>query len=134
MARIRTIHPEFWSTEQVIALSPLARLVFIGLWNFCDDAGRMPLSIRAMRMRIFPGDDVSSEAVEAMLDELRSDALGPPLIETYAVNGAAYLQIAGWTRDQKVNRPTYQFPDRHGRVGGRSVCPVCGGVGLVVPA
>lgn len=39
MARIRTIKPEFWTAEQVMELSRDARLLFIGMWNFCDDAG-----------------------------------------------------------------------------------------------
>lgn len=34
MARIRTIKPEFWTSEQVMGCAPLARLLFIGLWNF----------------------------------------------------------------------------------------------------
>jgi hypothetical protein len=44
MARIRTIRPEFWTSEQVTECSMPARLLFIGLWNFCDDGGRMPYS------------------------------------------------------------------------------------------
>ena len=42
MARIRTIKPEFWTSEQVVDCSPTARLLFIGLWNFCDDGGVHP--------------------------------------------------------------------------------------------
>lgn len=37
MPRIRTIKPEYWTSEQVLDLSIPARLAFIGLWNFCDD-------------------------------------------------------------------------------------------------
>ena len=39
MARIRSIKPEFWTAEQVMECSPMARLLFIGMWNFCDDGG-----------------------------------------------------------------------------------------------
>jgi len=42
MARIRTIKPEFWVSEQVGECSPNARLLFIGMWNFCDDRGVHP--------------------------------------------------------------------------------------------
>ncbi len=31
MARIRTIKPEFFTSEDVVALSPLARLLFISV-------------------------------------------------------------------------------------------------------
>jgi len=37
--RIRSIKPEFWKSETVAALSPLARLLFIGLWNYADREG-----------------------------------------------------------------------------------------------
>ena len=49
MARIRTVKPEFWASEQVMECSPIARLLFIGLWNFCDDAGNHPLSEKTLR-------------------------------------------------------------------------------------
>ncbi len=58
MARIRTIKPEFWTSEQVMECAPLARLLFIGLWNFCDDAGRMALSPKRIKAQILPSDDV----------------------------------------------------------------------------
>lgn len=48
MARIRSIKPEFWTSEQVMALSPLARLAFLGMWNFCDDAGIHPASAKTL--------------------------------------------------------------------------------------
>ena len=54
MARIRTIKPEFWTSEQVVECSPTARLLFIGLWNFCDDAGNQPASAKQSRCRFFP--------------------------------------------------------------------------------
>ena len=33
MPKIRAIHPEFWTDEKVVEGSPLARLLFIGMWN-----------------------------------------------------------------------------------------------------
>ncbi len=45
MARIRTTKPEFWSSAQIIELSRDARLLFIGMWNFCDDNGRHKASL-----------------------------------------------------------------------------------------
>jgi hypothetical protein len=51
MARIRTVKPEFWTSEQVMELSPLARLAFIGMWNFCDDAGVHTASAKRLKWR-----------------------------------------------------------------------------------
>lgn len=40
MARIRTIKPSFFRSEDVAALPLRARLLWIGLWTQCDDQGR----------------------------------------------------------------------------------------------
>src|SRR4051812_10412482 len=56
MARIRSIKPEFWSSEQVMECARDTRLLFIGLWNFVDDADRMSFSSKQIKALIFPGD------------------------------------------------------------------------------
>lgn len=105
MARIRTIKPEFWSSEQVMECSPIARLLFIGLWNFCDDAGNHVDSDRTIKAQIFPGDDISSTDVRRMIDELSSNGL----ITLYASNGKGFLHITGW-KHQKIERPSFKHP------------------------
>lgn len=100
MSRIRTVKPEFWSSEQVMECQPVTRLLFIGLWNFCDDTGRHPLAPKQIKALIFPGDDISIDEVSRMLDELSTNGL----ITTYTVDGKAYLQVTGW-QHQKIDRP-----------------------------
>ena len=39
MARIRSIKPEFFTSEAIAALQLSARLTFIGLWTYADDNG-----------------------------------------------------------------------------------------------
>lgn len=102
MARIRTIKPEFWVSEQVVECSTTARLLFIGLWNFCDDAGRHPLKPRTIKMKVFPADDIDCAP---LLAELADNGL----IETYDVKGEQYLQVTGWNH-QKIEKPTVRFP------------------------
>lgn len=106
MARIRSIKPEFWSSEQVMECSPIARLLFIGLWNFCDDAGNHVASAKTIKAEIFPGDDISSTDVQRMLDELSSNSL----IAFYANGEKEYLHVTGWRKHQKIDRPTYKHP------------------------
>ncbi len=77
-----------------------ARLLFIGLWNFCDDAGRHPLAPKQIKALVFPGDDFLSEDVRGMLDELSSNGL----IEFYTVEGKEYFHVTGW-QHQKIDRP-----------------------------
>lgn len=106
MARIRSIKPEFWSSEQVMECSPTARLLFIGLWNFCDDGGNHVASAKTVKAEIFPGDDISSSDVQRMLDELSSNSL----IAFYANGDKEYLHVTGWRKHQKIDRPTYKHP------------------------
>lgn len=105
MARIRTIKPEFWTSEQVAECSTNARLLFVGLWNFCDDAGRHQASCRRVLMEVFPGDPFSVEQVAGWIAELVAAGL---LIE-YEAQGKAYWQVTGW-HHQKIDRPTVRHP------------------------
>lgn len=106
MARIRSIKPEFWTSEQVMECSVLARLLFIGLWNFCDDAGNHPASARTIKAEIFPADDISTEDVSRLLYELSSNGL----IVLYAAQGKDYWHVTGW-QHQKIDKPTYKYPE-----------------------
>jgi hypothetical protein len=107
MARIRSIKPEFWTSEQVMECSTNARLLFIGLWNFCDDAGRMPLSPKRIKAQVFPSDDIVAEDVRRMIDELSANGL----LRLYEVDGKEFLAVTGW-HHQKIDRPQKsQIPD-----------------------
>jgi hypothetical protein len=105
MARIRTIKPEFWTSEQVMQCSPLSRLLFIGIWNFCDDAGNHPLSAITIKALVFPGDAIAVEEIRRMLDELSASGL----LSFYAASGKQYLHVNGWGH-QKIDKPTVKFP------------------------
>lgn len=100
MPRIRTIKPEFWTAGQVLECSTNARLLFIGLWNFCDDAGRHPWRLRQIKAQIFPADDFSEDDIQRMLDELSSNGLIVP----YEVEEQRYFQVTGW-HHQRIDRP-----------------------------
>lgn len=106
MARIRTVKPEFWSSEQVMECSPMTRLLFIGLWNFCDDAGNHVNSERTIKAQVFPGDDITSSDVRRMLDELSSNGL----VVFYVHDGKEYLHVTGWAKHQRIEKPTYKYP------------------------
>jgi uncharacterized phage protein (TIGR02220 family) len=106
MARIRTIKPEFWTSEQIVECSPIARLLFIGIWNFSDDHGVHPASIKRLKMEIFPSDSVSDSEIQAMVDEL----VLAQLMKHYEVDGTGYWQVTGWEKHQKIERPTYRHP------------------------
>lgn len=106
MARIRTIKPEFWSSEQVMECQPLTRLLFIGIWNFCDDGGNHPDSEKTIKARVFPGDEISSSSIRRMLDELSSNGL----LSFYEHSGKRYLHVCGWEH-QRIDKPTFKYPE-----------------------
>lgn len=67
MARIRTIKPEFFTSEDIVELSAFARLLYIALWCEADRAGRMQWKPRTFKMRYFPADDIDINALCAEL-------------------------------------------------------------------
>lgn len=99
MARIRTIKPEFWTDEKIVALSFPARLFFMGMLNFVDDEGRASYSPSRLKMQILPADTVD---VSALLGEIR----GESLIVVYEVDGKEFFQVNGFSKHQKVDKRT----------------------------
>lgn len=83
MARIRTIKPEFFTSEDIVALSPLARLLYIATWCEADKEGRLIWKPKTFKLRYFPGDSCD---IEALCDEL----VKAGLIVLYG-DGLAYI-------------------------------------------
>lgn len=106
MARIRTIKPEFFCSEQVVRCSPTARLAFVGLWCFSDDAGRHPASAVRLKLEVFPGDSFSVAEVQAMVDEL----IAAGLILPYESKGERFWQVTGWEKHQRIQKKTVRYP------------------------
>lgn len=80
MARIRTIKPEFFTSEDIVSLSPMARLLYIALWCEADREGRMAWKPRTFKMRYLPADNcdvdgLCQELIDARLVVLYGDGL-----------------------------------------------------------
>ena len=54
MARIRTVKPEFWTDSKTGTLSDRAKILFLGILNFCDDYGVIENDAGALKARILP--------------------------------------------------------------------------------
>ena len=119
MARIRTIKPEFWVSEQVNSCSHGARLTFIGLWNFCDDAGVHPAKPKTLKAKVFPmDDDVTVSQMTAWVDELKDAHL---LVEyQFPEDGEVYWHVTGWDRHQRIERPSLKYPQPPERTSNRT--------------
>jgi hypothetical protein len=106
VARIRTIKPEFFTSEQIIELRPLTRLLFIGMWPFCDDHGVHVASVKTLKVEIFPADDITLADIEGMVDEL----IGSRLVVEYSSNGRSYWHVTGWESHQKIEKKSFKHP------------------------
>jgi hypothetical protein len=96
MARIRTVKPEFFTSESVLAVSPLARLFFIGLWCEADREGRLKWKPKTLKFRYLPSDSVN---IEKLCAELEAEKM----IVTYSVDGIDYCEIPGFRSHQVIN-------------------------------
>ncbi|MBX3502024.1 MAG: hypothetical protein KF889_21490 [Alphaproteobacteria bacterium] len=110
MPRARLIPPEFWTTEAVVDCAPMARLLLLGLSNFADDFGVLPLRPRTLRLQVFPGDALDDEAVRLLIEELAARGL----VRRYTVEDVEYLSIVDWAVHQRVGkRARRRYPAPH---------------------
>lgn len=93
MARIRTIKPEFFTSEDIVKLPPLARLLYIALWCEADREGRMLWKPLTFKMRYFPVEECD---IEALCKELTAAGL----VRLYG-DGLAY--IPAFAKHQHIN-------------------------------
>ncbi len=100
MSRDRTLPSDFWTREAVIDCSMMARLLFLGLWNFADDHGVQPLRPRTIRMQVFPGDPIGDEEVRALIEEL----VARGLLRIFTAKGQDYVSVVHWEQVQRVGR------------------------------
>lgn len=98
MARIRTIKPEFFTSADICALPPLARLLYIALWCEADRDGRFVWNPRTFKIRYLPEDSCD---VAKLCDAL----IAARLIVLYQPdeNGETLAFIPTFTIHQQVN-------------------------------
>jgi len=84
----------------------MARLLFIGLWNFSDDNGVHSASYVRLKTEIFPMDDCTIDELKRCISELISNEL----LREYVVDDKCYWQVTGWKQHQRIDRPTYRYP------------------------
>jgi translation initiation factor IF-1 len=109
MARIRTIKPDFFLDDEVAALNPLTRILFIGLWCLADKAGRLEDKPQKIKVQILPYDKYD---VDKELDVLAEKGF----ILRYQVEGVKYIQVISFNKHQAVHGTERE-----------SIIPVCNG-------
>lgn len=113
MARIRSIKPEFWTSEAIARLPIRARLTFIALWSYVDDNGVGRDVEKLITAELFPLEDDPREALENVREDLATLAR-ESRITRYEVAGKRFLHVTNWSEHQKIDRPgkkRYPGPD-----------------------
>ena len=110
MARIRTIKPDFFISETVASVSPLARLLFQGLWLLADREGRLHDKPGKIKVQVLPWDECDADALLADLDRVG-------LIQRYEASGERCIQITSFLEHQRPNtrEPESVIPALHMR-------------------
>jgi 5-methylcytosine-specific restriction endonuclease McrA len=101
MARIRTIKPEFWTDETIVKLPFIARLLFIGMWNFSDDSGVIEFSPDRLQLQILPSEKDCD--ITGLIDLLEAAGLVAYWVSD---EGTVALSINGWAKHQKIDNPS----------------------------
>ncbi len=109
MPRIRTIKPEFWSSLQVGDCSTTSRLLFLGLISHADDHGVIPMEPRRFKALIFPYDELSLDCLVVCIQQLIDTGL--VIVFDHAKDGATYMQITGFAKHQRIEKPTFRYPE-----------------------
>ncbi len=113
MARIRTIKPEFFTSEDIVSMSPLARLFYVSLWCEADREGRLEWKPRTLKLRYLPGDDCD-------VDTLATELIERQLVVLYESGGRTYAEIPSFKRHQVINNRESDsvFPAREANASG----------------
>jgi len=105
MARIRSIHPGFFTDEAIVQADPLAQVFLIGLWTQCDDQGVFEWKPITLKMRILPAANCD---VAVLLAEL----VGLGIIKQIDVGPLKYGLVRNFRKFQRPKKPNaiYTLP------------------------
>jgi DNA-binding Lrp family transcriptional regulator len=100
MPRIRTLKPEFWTDRKLARLLTRdERMLYMGLWNQCDEHSRALGDPSVIKGQIFPYEtDLTVPAVAEMLDKLVREGV----VFRYVVGGDPYLYLPNLSRHQAL--------------------------------
>jgi hypothetical protein len=116
LPRARNIKPGFFKNEDLVSLSPLTRILFIGLWTLADRDGRLEDRPVRIKIEILPCDNCD---VDAMLNELSSVGF----ISRYVVGGVRCIQVVNFLKHQNPHQkePSLGLPPPPGAPGASPV-------------
>jgi hypothetical protein len=113
MARSRNIKPAFFNNDLLGDISPIGRLLFIGMWTIADCEGRIEWRPRRIKAQLLPYDDFDIVEIAISLDN-------SGFIRFYSVHDVQYIEI--------VNFLKHQNPHKNERSKGSSIPPFKKGI------
>lgn len=93
MAKIRGFKPDLWTDEDFVEVSPFARLLWMGMWNFACDNGHLADKSKQIKMRVLPTDEVNCAE---LLRELEAQGL--------IQRSEGWITVPNLSRHQKVDK------------------------------
>ncbi len=103
VARIRSVHPGQWTDDLFVMVSPLARLLAIGVRNIADDNGVFEWNSVKLKMQLLPMD--SCAVVELLAELVKSEQVYP-----YESGGKKFGIIRNFRRWQRPKKPKAYYP------------------------
>lgn len=103
MARIRSVHPSFFTDEAIVGLQAQAQVFLIGLWTDCDDQGVFEWKPVGLKIRLLPATNVD---VAALLGELKA----ANVIRMVEVGGRKYGLVRNFRKFQRPKKPNSTHP------------------------
>lgn len=103
MARIRSVHPSLFTDEAWVSCSPLARILYIGLWTDADDQGLFEWKPLQLKMRLLPGDGADATALLSELETV-------DLVQGFEIDGKRFGAIKDFRKFQRPQKPNAIHP------------------------
>jgi hypothetical protein len=93
MPKIRGVKPTTWTDGKFVSLSPLARLLFMGMWTEACDNGHVEDDLSQLKIRLLPMDDCDI-----------ADVLAELLASGQVVRVGGCLKVVNLAEHQKPDR------------------------------
>lgn len=103
LAKVRALHPDFFSDEAVAEVSIPARLLFAGLWCFACDNGHLADKPKQIKRWIYATDDVNAAD---LLRELEAEEL--------IVRADGWISIPRLVKRQRIDHRYFKACDKDG--------------------
>ena len=108
--RIRTIKPEWLSSQKLAGASDSARVMSVALILMADDHGRGRGSIAEIAMQVWRyemtrEDGAKARETLAKVRETLAELSATGFVTLYQVDGDDFFELPGWSNHQKVDKP-----------------------------